>query len=206
MDLVNVIKRPFSDIKKFLIGVILSVLPIVNFLPVGYSLECAKLSMQKDKSLPEWTNWGRLFLRGLSVLLIGIIWMIPAIILGIIAFVMFGQDILSLSTGYAATSGLWIILSAVLFVAMITIYVMPSAVLGYVAYDNIKESFNFSEVLRKAFTKRYFKAWIIATIITFVLSIIGGAIPLLNVVLSPAASFAGTIITMTLLGEVYPEL
>jgi len=81
------IKRPFTDGKKFLIGVLLNILPIVNLLVVGYTLECAKSAMKKKYKLPEWENWGDYFVKGLLATIIGFIYMIPALMLLLIGFI-----------------------------------------------------------------------------------------------------------------------
>jgi hypothetical protein len=47
------IKRPFSDFKKLLIGIVLSIIPIVNFIALGYQLNCAKTAMKKKYEHPD---------------------------------------------------------------------------------------------------------------------------------------------------------
>lgn len=78
------IKRPFSDWKKLGIGGLMYLIPLVNIITglfaYGYGLLCAKTA--KEKKLPEWKNWGDLFVKGLLAAIIGIIYFIPAAIVG----------------------------------------------------------------------------------------------------------------------------
>ena len=57
------ISRPFEDIKKLIIGCLLNIIPIVNFLAMGYVFDAAKMTLGKKKGLPEWDNWGDLFMK-----------------------------------------------------------------------------------------------------------------------------------------------
>ena len=86
VDLVKALKRPFSDVNKFLIGTLLGIIPIVNFTVIGYKLVSTGFTEEKVErdSLPEWKNYGDLFVKGLVSVVIGIILFLPAalIILG----------------------------------------------------------------------------------------------------------------------------
>ena len=67
VDFIEALKRPFSDGKKFLIGIVLGLIPIVNLIVVGYKLVSTgftDVNVDKD-SLPEWRNYGDLFMKGL---------------------------------------------------------------------------------------------------------------------------------------------
>jgi len=55
VDYGEAIKRPFSDVKKLLIGIVIQLIPIVNFMAIGYQLKCANameksLNFQNGKS------------------------------------------------------------------------------------------------------------------------------------------------------------
>ena len=58
------IKRPFSDVKKLVAGVVFNIIPVVNFLALGYILESGKLSIKKKGNLPEWNEVGHYFNLG----------------------------------------------------------------------------------------------------------------------------------------------
>lgn len=80
IDFVKALKRPFSDTKSFLIGALLGIIPIVNLTVIGYTLTSTGFTKEEVKrdSLPEWKNYGDLFMRGLVAAIIGIILFLPA--------------------------------------------------------------------------------------------------------------------------------
>jgi len=80
VDFVKALKRPFSDTKSFLIGALLGIIPIVNFTVIGYTLTSTGFTKEEVKrdSLPEWKNYGDLFMKGLVAVVIGIILFLPA--------------------------------------------------------------------------------------------------------------------------------
>jgi hypothetical protein len=79
VDYVEALKRPFSDLNKLLIGLVLGSIPIVNLTVTGYTLVSTgftKVKVEKD-SLPEWKNYRDLFMKGLVSALIGILVFLP---------------------------------------------------------------------------------------------------------------------------------
>ncbi len=91
MDLAAFIKFPLSDkdwVKKIIIGCVVSLVPVLNLLTLGYFLNCLQLGMQGRAQLPEWDNWGELFKDGLFVLLIIIFYLaIPFVLFPILSFI-----------------------------------------------------------------------------------------------------------------------
>jgi len=67
-----------SWITKILIGGILGIIPIVNFAVFGYMVETIRnVAQGLECPLPEWSNFGEKFVKGLMVFIIGIIYTIP---------------------------------------------------------------------------------------------------------------------------------
>ena len=198
-------KRPLQDIKKLLIGIVLCIIPIVNFLAVGYQLFCAKTALKKDYKLPEWQNWGDLFVKGLLSLIIGVIYAIPLMIvamfvIGTAIFAYFNQGMESIMT-LITTAGIGMIIF--LIIALLTFYIIPMAIVSYVNNFNFSEAFNFGIVFKKAFTGKYLITWIlmllygiIATVIFSFIPFVGGAI----------AGFVVGVTAFTAYGEVFAEI
>lgn len=209
MDFGEAIKRPFSDLKKFIIGALLNIIPIVNFLSMGYVLKSAEMSLKKQRGLPEWTDWGNLFVKGLLAAVLGIIWMIPAIVLFLIGG---GAALISLASLQGSMNIVSAILAGGFFLvlagiwALLVVYVGPSMILNFVSKDTFGAGFEFGLILKKAFNAKYFVAWILGVVATIALVFIGGIIPMLNIVLGPAASFAAMMIMFTLIGDEYSKL
>jgi hypothetical protein len=76
------VTKPFTDIRNLIIGLVLSLIPIVNFTVVtGYLLECSGLGKNKpSKKMPKWDDWTELFVKGLKALAIGMAYMLPAVL------------------------------------------------------------------------------------------------------------------------------
>ncbi len=198
------IKRPFQDIKKLLIGAILSIIPIVNLIASGYIIKAAKGTMDKKDDLPEWEDWGNLFMTGLVVAVIGVIYMIP----GLAAFLLSLGVVLFSTVPEAATissivaaGGISLILALILI--PLAMLVAPMAIMRYVDKGNFSAAFGLGDILRKVFTGKYIVAWIIVLVYSIMVFGITMWIP----VVGPAiGSFIAGVTSMTVFAEVYSEL
>ena len=88
VEYVEALKRPFSDLNKLLIGVILGSIPIANLTVMGYTLVSTGFTKEKvDKdSLPEWKNYSDLFMKGLVAAIIGLLLFLPNTLVAFGAF------------------------------------------------------------------------------------------------------------------------
>jgi len=94
IDYVEALKRPFQDTKSLIIGTLLGIIPLVNFTVIGYTLTSTGLSKdhQNKDTLPEWSDYVELFMKGLKSVLIGITLFLPA---ALVIFATVGSVILS---------------------------------------------------------------------------------------------------------------
>ncbi len=78
----------FEDKKwvtKVLIGGILSLIPIVNLIVIGYGLKALKnVAEGAAEPLPEWDDFADYFVQGLMSALGGLVWAIPSIALSMV--------------------------------------------------------------------------------------------------------------------------
>ncbi|MFH1210692.1 MAG: DUF4013 domain-containing protein [archaeon] len=218
------LKKPFLDVKNLIIGILLSILPIINWFAMGYILECTGLTKRKvslDRS-PDWTGWGSLFAKGFFSFVIGLVYMIPALIVLFFAIISVVFNIIQ-QIGFQNLVGdnpeqiimqnwdkIWPVLGAVLpyIIIMVVLlilaaYVIPMAIMNYIANDRLGKAFAFGEVFRKAFNGKYFVAWILAMVISAIVGLVLGFIPWIG---GPAGSFIGGVISYTILGQVYREI
>jgi len=217
-------EKPFTDIKKLLIGILLSIVPIINWFAIGFEMNCSNVGKIKAKKMPEWKNFGNLFVKGLFNFLIAVIYIIPAIalvmisagsvIINILANVPWDQvskvsqeeasAIIQPIIQAAIPSILavipFIILAGILF--LIGIYIIPIAVLSYVENEKFSDAFRLKKVFKKSFTGKYFVAWIAMTALGFVLGAILNFIPIIG---SAAAIFIVGVIGFSLFGQIYLE-
>ncbi|MBS3163390.1 DUF4013 domain-containing protein [Candidatus Woesearchaeota archaeon] len=203
MDYQQAIKRPFLDIKKLLIGIVLNIIPIVNFLSVGYLLETAKLTLNKKNNLPEWKDWWTLFVHGLLTFVIGAIYMIPAMVVGISAVgVGVIKGVLMNSVLEGVETGGPLLISALILV-LVASYIVPMATLLYVKNWKFSSAFSFGEIFEKVLTGKYLVAWLISLVIGIVAIGILSIIPFLG---SEIGSFIAGIISFTILAQAYNEI
>jgi hypothetical protein len=95
VDYEQALKKPFTDFKKLIIGILLNIIPIVDFTFVtGFEMECSGLGKTKQSNkMPEWKQWKYLFMKGLGALGIKIVYMIPALLIIGIGVMLFLADI-----------------------------------------------------------------------------------------------------------------
>ena len=85
MDIERSIKYVFEDeewLPKMLIGSIVNLVPIVNLAAMGYGLEAAKNAIDgQETPLPEWSDFGGQFVKGLMAAIGALIYFLPMILL-----------------------------------------------------------------------------------------------------------------------------
>jgi hypothetical protein len=85
VDYDGALRKLFSDWKKLLIGVLLSIFPVIRWFVKGYMFENTGLGKHKKmKTLPEWKNWQQLFINGFAGTVIAFLYIVPAILVLII--------------------------------------------------------------------------------------------------------------------------
>jgi len=236
------IKRPFSDVKALAIGAVLLMVSgvlmpvsgamvaglvwlVLTILVDGYYYYAAKSALKGDLSMPKWTDWGDLFVKGLCAAVIDLIWMIPATV---VFLVVAGSAFLSLMTsgGVSNPQAMMGLLSGGTAVGvliafgllLLTVYVLPAATLAFVDTGSIMAGFHVGDVFKKAFRGVWFVTWlkmiplvILFAIVTGILGWIAGMIgglgtdltQVLASVLTSWATFAMVVTGYTLFAGAY---
>jgi len=212
VDFVESIKLPITNIKDTVIGIILMAIPIISFLAVGYIYETAKNTMKGKTQLAEWTNWSKLFIQGLLAIIIGIIYMLPALIV-LVAFV--GLPLLTALPGILAgdatavttvltaqlsTLGIGIILTIIL--AIFAVLWSPIAILHYINTGKFGAAFNLGTVTKKVLTGTYIISFIVGVVYLLIVSFILGLIPFVGTFIG---SYLGTLSMTNILAAAYKE-
>ncbi len=200
VDYGKAIKRPFTDIKKLVIGIVLSYIPIVNFISLGYILNSAKSATKGINKLPEWKDWGSLFIKGLIALIISVIYMIPA---GIVFLLTIGGAFYSgRGTAGMASMGVGGIVAVVLY--FLAMYLLPVALIRYITKDSFGAAFNMGTIVKKVLSVEYLVPWVLLSIYSGVLVGILGVISF--GLLQPLAVFITSLTLFSGIGEIYPDL
>jgi len=213
MEIGESIKYPTTDndwIKKVVIGGILGMIPIVNFIVQGYYLKILKGSIENKSGMPEWEDWGNLFIKGLIVFIISIIYMlIPIIVISIsvggaiLAAVSGGTEAMIAAIG-AAAGGL--LIAFILMLISLLLLLMALAI--YAKEESFGSAFRFGEIINRIFSN--FGSYILVYLVIIVLGIIVGIItgilniiPYLGMVIAIFANFYIVAVAANMFGEVY---
>jgi hypothetical protein len=174
--------------------------------------------------MPEWKNLTNLFMKGLLATVIQILYFVPAaIVIGfaiasaLVPLIAAGLSPEMFATGDMTTqsaqmmaakwSVIWPALSAAMplvivgaILAILACYMLPMAVLNYVARKRFSAAFELGVIAKKSFTANYFVAWLVTIVLTILVTAILSIIPIIG----PAiAAFIIPVMTFSIFGQVY---
>lgn len=177
METVDVLKKPFEDVGKLVIGSILGVIPIANFIVMGYGLENAL----KPEELPEF-RYGEQFILGLKALVVGLVYMlIPA---------------------FAAAAGAYAgVFELATLAALLALAVAPLTTLGMVEMcktGDISDGLKFQAIADRAYKGGFLGPWVISALLAFAVSLVLSLIPFVGWIL---VNFVTTVVFWTSLGS-----
>ncbi|MFN2124969.1 MAG: DUF4013 domain-containing protein, partial [Candidatus Promineifilaceae bacterium] len=159
MDIGKSLTYLFDDdrwVVKLLIGtglMILSFLIIPIFFVQGYLVKIVRNMLDGlENPLPEWEDWGKLFMDGLYLTIAGIVYSAPVwllMICGMAVFLPAGLTEGDLSSTLVAAGGVGFMLltclAMILGVAISLLY--PAITVQYAREDNLGACFRFSEII-----------------------------------------------------------
>lgn len=167
-NITSSLKYPLNDWTKILILTIISIIPIVNFMSAGYMLRIIKSTLAGIDEVPGFDDLGELFIDGIKILIVSIVYMIVPLIIYFVALLplMLSDP----SNPSVLLSGIAIVILLIdIIVSIIFALVLYPAIVNMALYDSeIGAAFRFSEVLGriKAIGWGDYILWIIAIIIT----------------------------------------
>jgi len=175
MDYGSMVGESFEYAKEAVVGkwnqwIMLIIATIILGIPLaGYSLKV----LRGDKPAPEVSDWGTLFIDGIKLMIIMLIYMIPAMI--VLFFVVGASALASMSsnpsTAMAAVGGILFGLLLFFVVALITAIFAIIGEVRFARTGKMGEAFNFSEILG-TIGKIGWGPYIIALVVLFVVQII----------------------------------
>lgn len=216
MDIGSAFTYMFDDqdwIKKIAIGggitlaaIILSpiLVGLALFLPLsGYMLET--LNNVRDGRpipLPEWTNFGDLFSKGLMIFVIGLVYNLPSILFSCVsAGLSFATANPDIDPDIVATLG---IVSACVSCIQIIVSLagnalLPAAIIRYAEYGTLGAAFQFGEIFN--FIKNNIGDYVIVVLLGWVTSLIAAFGLILCVVGVLFTGFWSILVTANLYGQ-----
>lgn len=121
----NSLKYPTKGIGKVILLGIILIIPIVDFIGIGYLLRVMKATVTGFDELPDFDEVGELFIDGLKLWVISIIYTIPLII----AYVLIFAGVLAQSTTMLVIAGIYFILFFLLLLPFALIFAVRSVML-----------------------------------------------------------------------------
>jgi len=182
---------------KMLIGGALFIVPILNFFSMGYLMRVFKNAIFKgEKQLPNWDDFGSLFIQGLFVALIGMAYFLP-IILVIFIGLMFQVVIPAIG------ALIWILTSSV---ASCIAFAMPFIIGRYLETGKFQSIFDVHIIFNniKHVIVDYLKVFLLLLIVNILSVIILGLIPGIGLFLWFFVMFYIGIVFFNIWGELYP--
>jgi hypothetical protein len=176
MDIGKAFTFPVDDedwVKKLIIGAVLLIIPIVNFITFGYMIRVLRnVAEGRAKPLPEWDQWGDDFMKGLLVVVAGFIYSLPIVLVNIITAILGAiagsadsqgaQGVVALcTTVLSCLSALWGLAVGI---------VIPAAVAKFAMEGEFGSFFKFSEIFQ--WIRDNLKNYIIALLVIIVARIL----------------------------------
>ncbi len=168
----------------------------------GYSVEITRRVIHGNpQTLPEWEDWGALIADGLKVIVIGIVYALPIILVSIclgIPIGIFAEEAEGLS------SLLSVLLSCLSFLwGIVVSLLLPAAIAFYAAQDELGAAFRFGEVF--AFVRDNLKTYLITFLMSWVAEFVGGLGSIVCGVGLLVTAPYGWMVTGHLYGQAYLE-
>lgn len=146
----DAIKYPSQKWSTLVVLGIILIIPIVNFIGAGYLFRSIKATFAGIDELPDLDEVGELFIDGLKILVVGIVYGIPVIIIAAIIGAIF-------SLNPAATTGTFTNFDMFAFTLSYLIYLIVALIIGLIEYmaianmalyeGDLGAAFKFSEIL-----------------------------------------------------------
>ena len=226
-------RKPFTDLKILLIGIILSMIPIVNLIAHGFVYRSSGVGNVKSKeNMPEWGDWLNLFVTGFLGFLTIVIYMIPALMVfaagaGIAIGSIMGAAVIppefadQFATGAvsdevvkalvsnnlpAFASALTTAAPVLLFGVLLValgLFIIPMAIMSYIKSGKFGDAFALKSIAKRCFTGEYFVVWLVAGIVMILVKKVLIFVPFVGL---GAGTFIAGIIGYSLFGQIYQEI
>ncbi len=209
MDIEEDVKFPTKDIEwiqKVLIGGILGIIPIINFIEYGYILKVMRGAIDGNPGMPKWEDWGNLFINGLIAFIITLIYLIIPIVIisvsagGIMAAAFSGN--MNLMAGMIAGAIGGILIG--LLLALVFGFMVPMALAMYTKENSFGAGFRIGEILSriKSVFADYITVYVVLIVLLFILALLN-SIPILGFLIWIFGTFYVSVVTFNMFGKVY---
>lgn len=134
-------------ISKFLVGVVVTLVPIVNFASYGYMIQLLKnVRDGVERPLPEWDDFGKYFMDGLKSLIGFMAYFIPVFLINLM---MIPVAVMADSGGIGqdAVAVVMLGLGCLMFLfILVPMFLYPALYIQYAKNDQIGDMFKLSDI------------------------------------------------------------
>ena len=212
-------RKLFSDFGRLVILIVLDLIPIVNLIVTGYASRVLKESPGAD-SPPKLENYGDMFIDGLKIVIVSVIYMLVPLVLiaaGVGSFfaagIMEGGPDFMLRgfspayMGLLSGTGLALALIGVL-IAFVMLIILAAGIAHMIKTGKFGKAFAFGEILaviRKIGWGKYIAWLILIVVLAGIVGAIAGAIPYVGWIIAAVIGPALTVFYFRSLGLLYSE-
>ena len=191
-------------VTKILIGGILSLIPVVNLVVLGYALKVLKnVANGAEQPLPGWDDFGDYFVKGLVSFLGAVVWALPVIIMGMLT------AMFSIMTGYETSSNqvgpfvacIWGLNCLSGLYGLFLCIVLPAACTKYAIHNEFGDFFRFGEIFK--YIGSNLGNYIIALLLAWIAQFIAGFGVILCFIGVIFTAFWAILVGGHLFGQVY---
>ena len=184
---VKLLRYTFEDAKwvsKLLIGALISIIPFVNIAWGGYTCEIIRrVSRQDPEPLAGWDDFGKKFMQGLVLVIAGLIYSLPILILSLFTIPLFvgaastESDMQSMLATAGTGIGIVIGCLIVLYALLLSVF-MPAVQVNYARKATFGSCFEIGAIIRLATSNlgNYLLAWLAYLVFAVLAGLVGGGI------------------------------
>lgn len=199
MEIMKSIGFPTNDndwVKKVLIGGILLIIPIIHFVCTGYYLKAIKGGIEGRNNMPEWKEWGDLFIKGIMLLIIAFVYyIIPVMMISIIMFIPGLFESMMIFNTFFMLAG-----SLISFIILILASLMfPMSLAMFANEGSFGDAFKINEIISRI--NSVFLDYLIAIIVVNILFLL-----VLMVAWIPILGWVAIFYVMAVAGNIYGEV
>lgn len=181
MDFREYLLFPLRDpdwVRKLLLGCVVTLIPVVNILTLGYFIACLEMGLRGRQILPEWREWSELAYDGLQGLIICLAYLGIPLLLSLL--------LLSLP-------GIGSLLAAVIF--LILGLMLPVAIAAFSVSRDFRDAFRLPEIFFQTnrILSNYISAYLATVFVICLGAVINLMVPLLAVLGSLLIFYTGSV-------------
>jgi hypothetical protein len=196
-------------VKKIGTGAVLTLfawLVIPMFFVIGYQVAIIRRVMKNDpEPLPEWEEWGKIFMDGLVVIVAMFVYALPLILLFLCSMVIWlpaatGNDVLA----GGAVLGVVVIGCLVFLYAIVLAFIVPALYIQYARHGDFASMFRVGQVI--AITRENFVNILIVILVTIAASFLLGLVTWIPIcgwlIIAPVGNFWISVAVAHLYGQI----